>query len=370
MGIPALRNSSNSGIFLLINPTAAINAPRAPITPANTTAPKMAAGPIAPTIPRIIHAADIPSSSTDNALAVSIDGTTSKSFINLRTFANSAMTPTIAKRATAPSKAFGPISDAMVNAPVIANRSMDNPPAAANVDATGRSATIRRILASKYTTPTMTNIVSDTLPAYFVTYIKAVSIPSIDVIATVATATFFGSKQDNVISTPPRIPMTTAITINVFIRFPACLEYFVIRTSKANMPSIADMHAVPRITFSGLSKLRSAIAPTRIRMASDIFKSIAPALSACFPANSETLMMTINIASIRAMVTKPFVISPIETPASNRIETANIPMAAAIPNNIVPTLLTSPNPKILVTAMKAANRTSTRAITTNPLSIS
>ena len=88
--------------------------------------------------------------------------------------------------------------------------------------------------------------------------------------------------------------------------------------------------------FVGSNKLNKAIAPDSISIDNDILNIIFPALSACFPANSDNFIKRPNITNIRPIATIPFPISPIDNPEIILIAKAKKATDTPIPRNIFP----------------------------------
>ena len=86
----------------------------------------------------------------------------------------------------------------------------------------------------------------------------------------------------------------------------------------------------------GSIKLNKAIAPDSISIDNDILNIILPALSACFPANSDNFTKPPNITNMRPIAAMPFVIPPIDNPAIILIAKAKKNTDIPIPRNIFP----------------------------------
>ena len=84
IGIPTLRNSSNFGNSVTKAPMAAINPPIATTRATKAATPNKAAGPANPATSSNIHAADKASTSVDNAMAIPIDCSGSRSLMLFR----------------------------------------------------------------------------------------------------------------------------------------------------------------------------------------------------------------------------------------------------------------------------------------------
>ena len=138
---------------------------------------------------------------------------------------------------------------------------------------------------------------------------------------------------------PANAPTTPTITSMVVCAFLPTFANLVTPTSAAKHSIIESIAAVAKAIFSGLIRLRIAIAATIIRIAADIFISIVPALSACSPANLDMYTIAPNNASNPAITVMPLTISLVDILLTSFIVIANIPIAAAMPNSIRPALL-------------------------------
>ena len=327
--------------------TTASNAPAAATAPA-------AKGPIAD---KAAVTAAIAISMIDNDIAVSIDGWTF----------NAVRAPKItAIIATAPDTASKAGIAAVARGPVLLIISIDADMASNNV-------LIALAFSSEFWTfisdinisnppnnPTATvnaTIVFIDPSALFPTWVRTVNIPMRTVIHAVATATLVGSSKLNTAIEAAR----AAIGIAIFISIVPALSAFapekddsVIRTAnravhpaKNTIPLAISPRDNPRISRTTM---------TNAPMATDIFNSIDPALSAFCPANLDNNTIAANNASKAAITPMPLITSPTEIPAINLTVRANIATAPAILSINAPALLAF-SPARRLTATTAPNRT-------------
>ena len=149
-------------------------------------------------------------------------------------------------------------------------------------------------------------------------------------------STDLGSIKDNNAIIPAKIPIITVIVIKVriicFVFLAFSVAIIIIEKHNINV-AIAVVAAA---NFVRSNKLNKAIAADNISIDNDIFNIILPALSACFPANSDNFTKPPNITNIRPIATIPFVIPPIDNPAIILIAKAKKNTDIPIPRNIFP----------------------------------
>ena len=142
-----------------------------------------------------------------------------------------------------------------------------------------------------------------------------------------------------------------------------------IATRLANSISQAAMTARPLRTSLGDKLAINFIVMANIATAAENFKNIFPALSALSPTKSDTPTRAPNSISQATMTAKPCPTSTIDKPDNDFIANANSPTAAANFKNIVPALEAF-SPATNETAINKLNNTVHAVITPNPIAMS
>ena len=143
---------------------------------------------------------------------------------------------------------------------------------------------------------------------------------------------------------------------------PANLDTAIRATKNALNPPITIR---PFLISSSDNRPISFMDIAKIAIAPDIFKSILPALSACFPAKSDTATRLANNISQATITARPFKTSPGDKLAINFIVMANIATAAENFKNIFPAL-SALSPTKSDTPTRAPNSISQATMTAKP----
>ena len=380
---PILENRSTPSSITLAAPPLvnSLSAPKSPTiipTPAvnfdNATRPASIPTPaIAPIVPSIPTATENDNNNTDNAVAFCKAPSTLRADIIVRIEAKPVTTNNRGNICLDTVVDIRPAAPKIAKLPENEVNTIDNAVAEANA-LSGSANDSNNIKPAKPTAiPNIMPIDFLTVGNTLVVFPNISKVAPNDIINNANAAEFditdLGSNNDNRAIIPANAAITLATTIIVFCRFIMFLAYSVARiiTEKHNIN--AEIAAVPIITFSGLSKLSIAIAPTNISIAVAIFVNTTAALSAYCPAYFVALIITVNIISKPRTVRSPLVISIADTPASNRIATTNMPIAIDIFNSTAPVPAALPS-KSLDILINDLNSNDDKAITAIPLTIS
>ena len=144
----------------------------------------------------------------------------------------------------------------------------------------------------------------------------------------------FGSRNDSNARDAARTPITTAIPIMVPFASPTPLADLAMMDINRESALTA---AMPLTRFSVLTMPRSTETPARIPTATDIARSVAPALTICPPpATWVNFTIATTIAPRAAIPREALTILETSIPPISLIATARMPIAPAMDNNEVP----------------------------------